>query len=225
MALIRNNDGLKTSRYSIKTALERRGVTASGRRIGNIMREQGRTGAYTRRRFKPHGTRPTRPGSRTLPDRGSDGYAPHTRPAGGPAYVCLMVGLANRGIASHSVGRARNAGLVLSAFCTLDFPLADVQMFHTGRGGEFDDTRIDELLDVFDIKRSLPRKGNPYDNTVVESTNRPLKKELVYRNRYVTIEQPRRDLNDYVWWSDDQRLHSTLGYRSPKEFTEQGLVL
>ena len=136
-----------------------------------------------------------------------------------------MVGLANRGIASHSVGRARNAGLVLSAFCTLDFPLADVQVFHTGRDGEFDDTRIDELLDVFDIKRSLPRKGNPYDNTAVESTNRPLKKELVYRNRYVTIEQPRRDLNDYVWWSDDQRLHSTLGYRSPKEFTEQGLVL
>lgn len=72
-----------------------------------------------------------------------------------------MVGLANRGIASHSVGRARNAGLVLSAFCTLDFPLADVQVFHTGRDGEFDDTRIDELLDVFDIKRSLPRKGNP----------------------------------------------------------------
>jgi len=28
-----------------------------------------------------------------------------------------------------------------------------------------------------------------------------------------------------VWWSDGRRLHSTLGYRSPKEFTEQGLVL
>ena len=71
-------------------------------------------------------------------------------------------------------------------------------------------------------KRSLSRKGNPYDNAVVESTNRLLKKELVYRNHYTTIEQPRRDLNDYVWWSDNQRLHSTLGYRSPKEFTEQG---
>lgn len=39
------------------------------------------------------------------------------------------------------------------------------------------------------------------------------------------LEQLRSDLNDYVWWSDNQRLHSTLGYRSPKEFTEQGLVL
>ena len=52
---------------------------------------------------------------------------------------------------------------------------------------------------MFDIKRSLSRKGNPYDNAVVESTNRLLKKELVYRNHYTTIEQPRRDLNDYVW--------------------------
>lgn len=139
--------------------------------------------------------------------------------------MCLLVDLANRGIVGHSAGRTRDASLVLGAFATLDFPLTDVQVFHTDRGGEFDDTRIDELLDVFDIKRSLSRKGNPYDNAVVESTNRLLKKELVYRNHYATIEQLRRDPDDYVWWSDNQRLHSTLGYRSPKEFTEQGLVL
>ena len=139
--------------------------------------------------------------------------------------MCPLVDLADRGIVGHSAGRTRDASLVLGAFATLDFPLTDVQVFHTDRGGEFDNTRIDELLDVFDIKRSLSRKGNPYDNAVVESTNRLLRKELVYRNSYATIEQLRRDLNDYVWWSDNQRLHSALGYRSPKEFTEQGLVL
>ena len=139
--------------------------------------------------------------------------------------MCLPVGLADRGIVGHSAGRTRDAGLVLSAFATLDFPLTDVQVFHTDRGGEFDNTRIDEPLDVFDIKRSLSRKGDPYDNAVVESTNRLLRKELVYRNSYATIEQLRHDPDDYVWWSDNQRLHSTLGYRSPKEFTEQGLVL
>lgn len=139
--------------------------------------------------------------------------------------MCLLAGLADRGIAGHSAGRTRDASLVLGAFAALDFPPADVQVFHADRGGGFDDTGIDELLDVFDVKGSLSRKGNPYDNAVAESTNRPLKKELVYRNHYTTIEQLRRDLNDYVWWSDDRRLHSTLGYRSPKEFTEQGLVL
>ncbi len=218
----------------IKAALERRGVTASRRRIGGIMREQGVTGAYARGRSEPHGTRVDEAGLASLLDRGFDGYAPYTRPAGDLtyvrvggdwAYVCLLVDLADRGIVGHSAGRIRDASLVLGAFAALGFPLADVQVFHTDRGGGFDDTGIDELLDVFGIKGSLSRKGNPYDNAVVESTNRLLKKELVYRNHYTTIEQLRRDPDDYVWWSDDRRLHSTLGYRSPKEFTEQGLVL
>ena len=218
----------------IKAALERRGVTASRRRIGGIMREQGMTGAYARGRSEPHRTRADEARLATLLDRGSDGYAPHTRPAGDLAYVrvggdwayvCLLADLADRGIVGHSAGRARDASLVLGAFAALDFPLTDIQVFHTDRGGEFDNTRIDGLLDVFDIKRSLPRRGDPYDNAVVESTNRLLRKELVYRNHYATIEQLRHDPDDYVWWSDNQRLHSTLGYRSPKEFTEQGLVL
>ena len=218
----------------IKAALERRGVTASRRRVVNIMKRRGMTSAYARRTFKPHKTRADEARLANLLDRGFDGYAPHTHPAsdltyvrvgGDWAYVCPLAGLADRGIAGHSAGRTRDAGLVLGAFATLDFPLADVQVFHTDRGSEFDNTRIDEPLDVFGIKRSLSRKGDPYDNAVVESTNRLLKKELVYRNHYTTIEQLRHDLNDYVWWSDNQRLHSTLGYRSPKEFTEQGLVL
>ena len=213
----------------IKAVLERKGVTASRRRIGNIMREQGMTSAYARGRSEPHRTRADEARLANLLDRGFDGYAPHTHPAsdltyvrvgGDWAYVCLLVGLANRGIVGHSAGRTRDASLVLGAFATLDFPLTDVQVFHTDRGGEFDNTRIDELLDVFDIKRSLSRKGNPYDNAVVESTNRLLKKELVYRNHYTTIEQLRHDPDDCVWWSDNQRLHSTLGYRSPKEFAE-----
>ena len=218
----------------IKAALERKGVTASRRRIGNIMREQGMTSAYARGRSEPHRTRADEARLANLLDRGSDGYAPHTRPAGDLAYVrvggdwayvCLPVDLADRGIVGHSAGRTRDAGLVLGAFAALDFPPADVQVFRTDRGGGFDDTGIDGPLDVFGIKRSLSRKGDPYDNAVVESTNRLLKKELVYRNSYATIEQLRHDPDDYVWWSDDQRLHSTLGYRSPKEFTEQGLVL
>ena len=218
----------------IKAALGRKGVTASRRRIGNIMREQGMTSSYARKTFKPHRTRADEAKLANLLDREFDGYAPRThlasdltyvRVGGGWAYVCLLVDLANRSIAGHSAGMSRGADLVMAAFATLDFPLTDVEVFRTDRGSEFDNAKIDGLLDVFGIRRSLSRKGNPYDNAVVESTNRLLKKELIYRNHYTTIEQLRGDLNDYVWWSDNQRLHSTLGYRSPKEFTEQGLVL
>lgn len=218
----------------IKAALERRGVTASRRRIGGIMREQGMTSAYTRRRFKPRKTRADEARPANLLDRGFDGYAPHTRPAGdltsvrvggGWAYVCLLAGLADRGIAGHSAGRPRDAGLVLAAFAAFDFPLTDVQVFHADRAAGSTTRGSTSRSTLFDVKGSLPRRGSSYGNAVVESTDRLLKKELVYRNHYTTIEQPRHDPDDCVWWSDDQRLHSALGYRSPKEFTEQGLVL
>ena len=81
------------------------------------------------------------------------------------------------------------------------------------------------MLHMFGAKRLLSRKGDPYDNAVVESANRLLRKELVYRARYTSVDQLCDELSDCVWWSDGQRLRSTLGYRSPKEFTEQGLVL
>ena len=218
----------------IKAALERRGVTASRRRIGNIMREQGMTSAYARKRSEPHRTRVNEARLANILDREFDGYEPRThlasdltyvRVGGKWAYACLLYGLANRSIAGHSADTGRTADLVMAAFATLGFPLTEVEMFHTDRGGGFDNAKIVGLLDVFDIGGSPSRKGDPYDNAVVESTNRLLKKELIYRNHYTSLEQLRSDLNDYVWWSDDQRLHSTLGYRSPKEFTEQGLVL
>ena len=84
---------------------------------------------------------------------------------------------------------------------------------------------IGEMLEVFGVARSLSRKGNPYDNAVIESTNRILKKELIYRQTYATTEQLRRELNSYVWWYNNERMHSTLGYMSPVEFRTAGLSL
>ena len=105
------------------------------------------------------------------------------------------------------------------------FPLSDIDVFHTDRGSEFDNFDIDELLDVFGIRRSLSRKGNPYDNAVIESTNKILKKELIYRQVFTSLDQLRRELNFYVWWYNNERMHSTLGYMSPVEFREAGMSL
>ena len=218
----------------IKAALERRGVTASGRRIVDIMKRRGMTSAYARRTSEPHKTRADEARLANILDREFDGYEPRThlasdltyvRVGGKWAYACPLIDLANRSIAGHSADTSRTADLVMAAFATLDFPLTEVEVFRTDRGGGFDNARIDELLDVFDIRGSPSGKGDPYDNAVVESTNRLLKKELIYRNHYTSLEQLRSDPDDYVWRSDNQRLHSTLGYRSPNEFTQQGLVL
>ena len=64
----------------IKAALERRGVTASRRRIVNIMKRRGMTSAYARRTFKPHKTRVNEARLANILDREFDGYEPRTQP-------------------------------------------------------------------------------------------------------------------------------------------------
>lgn len=215
----------------IKHALGHEGVTLSRRRINRIMKRNGMASSYSKAAYRP---RPARPNDDPAPNilaREFNGYAPRTHLASDPAYVrvgsswayvCLPGGLANRQIAGHSVGVRHDADLVLAAFAALRFPLDEIEVFHTDRGGEFTGERIERMLDVFGITRSLSRPGSPYDNAVVESTNRLVKKELIYDNVYTSVEQLRSDVNRYVWWYDHQRLHSTLDYMSPVEFTQQG---
>lgn len=218
----------------IKASLRRERIVMSRRRINRIMKAKGMTSSYSKARYRPHPARPNDDPAPNILAREFDGYRPRThiasdltyvRVGNSWAYICLLIDLANREIAGHSVGVRHDPDLVLAAFATLRFPLGDIEVFHTDRGGEFTGERIERMLDAFGIARSLSRPGTPYDNAVVESTNRLIKKELIYKNTYTSVEQLRSDINRYVWWYNHQRLHSTLGYLSPVEFTKQGNTL
>ena len=118
--------------------------------------------------------------------------AAHTHLAADPAYVragnswayiCLPGDLANREIAGPFGRDVRHdPDLVPAAFAMLRFPSGDIEVLHTDRGGEFTGERIERMLDVFGITRFLSNPGSPYDDAVVESTNRLVKKEPICDN-------------------------------------------
>ena len=218
----------------IKRALAREGIVASRRRIKRIMNQKGLVSAYTRKKYKPRAAKASEAGAPNVLDREFDGYPAHThivsdltyvRVGNKWNYVCLLIDLYNREIVGHAAGGRRDSRLVKAAFATLGFPLTDIEVFHTDRGSGFANSDIDDLLKAFDIRRSLSRRGDPYDNAVIESTNRILKKELVYRRAFTDLGQLRRELNSYVRWYNEERIHSTLGYMSPVEFRNAGLSL
>lgn len=98
----------------------------------------------------------------------------------------------------------------------------DIDAFHSGRGSEFDNAALDELFEVFGITRSLSKKGCPYDNAVDKSVNKTLKAEFVHREQFGSLHDLQVKLNDYAWWYNNERMHSTLGYMSPIEFRKAG---
>ena len=66
---------------------------------------------------------------------------------------------------------------------------------------------------------SMSRKGECYDNAVVESFFHSLKTELVYLTKYKTRQQAMQELFEYIEvFYNRQRLHSKLDYMSPWEF-------
>ena len=66
---------------------------------------------------------------------------------------------------------------------------------------------------------SMGRRGNPYDNAKAESFMKTLKHEEIDCRRYSTMEQLRRNLEQFIEnHYNQQRLHSALAYRSPAEF-------
>jgi len=62
----------------------------------------------------------------------------------------------------------------------------------------------------------MSRRGDCWDNAVVESFFASLKVERLAGRRYATIEELRADVHDYIErFYNRQRRHSTLGYLSP----------
>ncbi|CAM2904033.1 DDE-type integrase/transposase/recombinase [Erysipelothrix tonsillarum] len=127
-------------------------------------------------------------------------------------YICTILDLHNREIIGYSCGINKTAALVQKEFSKIDTDLSNLRYFHTDRGNEFKNKLIDEILDVFQIQRSLSQKRTPYDNAVATATFKSIKTEFVYPNTFESLNQLEVKLSAYVWWFNNKRLHSTLGY-------------
>ena len=66
---------------------------------------------------------------------------------------------------------------------------------------------------------SMSRKGNCYDNAVMESFFHTIKVELVYGNVFETRMQARRCIFEYIEvFYNRIRIHSAIGYNSPENY-------
>jgi len=92
-------------------------------------------------------------------------------------------------------------------------------LHHSDRGVQYACDEYQTLLVRHGIQCSMSRRGNCYDNAVVESFFGTLKTELIHHHTYATRNQARLALFEYLEvFYNRQCRHSALDYRSPTEF-------
>jgi putative transposase len=92
-------------------------------------------------------------------------------------------------------------------------------LHHSDRGSQYASNDYQQVLNDNNICCSMSRKGNCYDNAVMESFFATLKQELVYHHLYRDRKEAKQEIFEYIQvWYNRKRSHSSLGYLSPEEF-------
>lgn len=93
---------------------------------------------------------------------------------------------------------------------------------HSDQGAQYSALAYQQRLTALGMIPSMSRKGNCYDNAVAESFFSTLKNELVHHQQYHTRDEASREIFAFIeGFYNRQRLHQSLGYRSPLEFEQQ----
>jgi transposase InsO family protein len=216
----------------VHAQLCRDGVDVGEDRVARLMRVDGLTGKI-RRRFKvttdSKHDRPIAPNTlnREFTAESSDSVwcadITFIPTASGWVYLAAIIDLATRMIVGWSMATHMRTELVEAALLnalTTRAPASRL-VHHSDRGSQYASTSYRALLAYYGIECSMSGAGNCYDNAVIESFFGTYKQEWAHHHRWQGLADARAATHDYIEvFYNRQRLHSSLGYRTPAEVDE-----
>jgi len=168
------------------------------------------------RRFKP-----------TAPDRAWVSDITYVRTRSGWLYLAVVLDLFSRKIVGWAMAPSMPAELVCTA---LSLAIASRKpapglIVHSDRGSQYASDAHTALLARHGLVCSMSRKGNCWDNAVMERFFLNLKMERIWQRDYANHPEAQADIADYIVnFYNAVRLHSTLGYQSPCQYEQQHLA-
>jgi Transposase and inactivated derivatives len=139
----------------------------------------------------------------------------------GFAYLAVLLDAFSRRVIGWSLDHHMMTELPLHA---LQMALRDRKVkpgliHHSDRGKQYAAAAYVSLLVKHQIRGSMSRPGNPYDNPQAERFMRTLKYDEVYLSDYQSLTEARASIRHFIEEVYNcKRLHSRLGYKPPVEF-------
>ena len=216
----------------IHRALRRKGMRIGRKRVERLMRERGISAKIKRRRRrfesgKPDQTAPNLVARDFKVSNSNRVWTSDITYIGGISgwlYLAVVMDLCSRKIVGWALGKRMTADLAVRA---LQQAVAGRSpepglILHTDQGSQYGSFEWREYLKTKGIRPSMSRRGNCLDNAAQESFFRSLKTECIRGRSYLSVDEARQDIFDYVeMFYNPKRLHSHLGYLSPDEFEKK----
>lgn len=138
-------------------------------------------------------------------------------------YLFVIIDLFSRYIVDYELSQTLDRQIVLDCL-NRAFKHGKPEIINSDQGGQFTNEDYIKLLQTEDIKISMDGKGRALDNIFVERFFRTLKYEDVYLNEYSTPRALRKGLSRYIWFYNQERLHSSLDYNRPVDYYQRPQV-
>jgi putative transposase len=216
----------------VHSQLAREGTSVSRKRVARLMREAGLK-AKGRRKYKPttdsDHSLPVAPNllkrrfGTARPDEAWVSDITYVWTRQGWMYLAAIIDLYSRKVVGWNLGERMTASLVcdaLEAAARLRRPEPGL-VFHSDRGSQYASHAFRRRLWRHQMRQSMSRRANCWDNAVAESFFATLKKELIRNRAFDTRSQARSEIFEYIEvFYNRQRAHSLLGYDTPNAFED-----
>jgi len=198
------------------------GHAVNPKRVRRLMRKMGLVAIYPKKKLsKAH------PGHKKYPYLLKDVVIDHPdqvwsvdltyiRLQHGFVYLCAIMDWYSRYVLAWDISITMDA-----AFCTRTLEkalkISKPEIFNSDQGSQFTSADFVGILEKEGISISMDGRGRVFDNIFVERLWRTVKYEEVYLHNYLNVSDARRNLNKYFLFYNTERIHESLGYKTPYE--------
>ena len=220
LGAVLRSQGLRIGRYRVRRLMRQHRLRALWRRKFVHTTDSGHalpvSDNVLARRFDPSG-----------PNQAWVSDITYIRTRSGWLYLAVVLDLYARKVVGWAMAPSMHAELVCAA---LQLAIAQRQpapglIVHSDRGSQYASALHQALLSRHSLVGSMSRKGNCWDNAVMERFFLSLKTERVWQRDYANHAEAMSDIADYiVGFYNSVRLHSKLGNLPPNAFEHQSAI-